>query len=99
MTKTEAMKELAVNGSEQTRKTYRRHGMKGKMYGVSYAVLGKMKRTIKIDQPLAEKLWATANIDARALATMIADPNEIRAPSVWVVGAKVDSSLAESVCG
>ena len=27
------------------------------------------------------------------------DPNEIRAPSVWVVGAKVDSSLVESVCG
>ena len=54
MTKTEAMKELATNGSEQTRKTYRRHGIKGKMYGVSYAVLGKMKRKIKTDQQLAE---------------------------------------------
>ena len=78
MTKTETMKELAVNGSAQTRKAYRRHGMSGKMYGVSYAALGKMRKKIKIDQPLAEQLWATGNFDARVLATMIADPNEIR---------------------
>ena len=79
MTKTEAMKELRANGSEQTRKTYRRHGMSGKMFGVSYAVLGKMKKKIKVDQALAEQLWATDNLDARALATMIADPAAIRA--------------------
>ncbi len=78
MTKTETMKELAANGSAQTRKTYRRHGMSGKMYGVSYAALGKIRKKIKIDQPLAEQLWATGNLDARILATMIADPNEIR---------------------
>ena len=78
MTKTEAMKELRTHGSEQTRKTYRRHGMSGKMFGVSYAALGKMKKKIKVDQPLAEQLWATDNLDARTLATMIADPGAIR---------------------
>ena len=77
MTKTEVMKELRANGSAQTRKTYRRHGLEGAMFGVSYAVLGKMKKKIKVDQPLAEQLWGTANQDARALATMIADPNKI----------------------
>ena len=77
MTKTEAMKELRANGSERTRQTYRRHGMSGKMFGVSYAVLGKMKRKIKVDQDLAEQLWATENLDARTLATMIADPSRI----------------------
>ena len=47
MTRTEVMKELKANGSAQTRKTYRRHGLTGDMFGVSYAVLGKMKRKIK----------------------------------------------------
>ena len=77
MTRMEAMKELRDNGSAQTRKTYRRHGMRGDLFGVSYAMLGKMKKKIKVDQPLAEQLWASGNIDARVLATMIADPTTI----------------------
>ncbi len=77
MTKTEVMKELRANGTAQIRKVYRQHGMRGELFGVSYAALGKLKKRIKIDQSLAEQLWATGNTDARALATMIADPGEI----------------------
>jgi len=86
MTKTEVMKELAANGSEQTRKTYRRHGIGGKIFGVAYAAMGKMKKKIKIDQRLAEQLWATGYLEARTLATMIADPDEIRVGTLntWV---------------
>jgi 3-methyladenine DNA glycosylase AlkD len=78
MTKTEVMKELKAIGTAQNRKVYRRHGVQGEMFGVSYAVLGKLKKKIKIDQPLAEQLWATGNYDARTLATMIADPSKIK---------------------
>jgi 3-methyladenine DNA glycosylase AlkD len=86
MTKTEVMKELKANGSEQTRKVYRRHGIGGPLFGVSYAVLGKLRKKIKTDQKLAEQLWATGNHDARTLATMIAEPSEIRAGTLdaWV---------------
>ena len=77
MTKMEAMKELRANGSAQTRKVCRSHGIPGDLFGVSYAVLGKMKKKLKVDQPLAEQLWATGNFDARYLATMIADPATI----------------------
>ncbi len=77
MTKTEVMEELRANGTAQTRKVYRQHGIRGESFGVSYAALGKLKKRIKIDQSLAEQLWATGNNDARALATMIADPGEI----------------------
>jgi len=86
MTKTEVMKELKVNGTAQTRKVYRRHGVQGEMYGVSYAALGKLKKRIKTDQPLAEQLWATGNLDARALATMVADPSKIKVATLnaWV---------------
>jgi 3-methyladenine DNA glycosylase AlkD len=68
------MKELRANGTAQTRKILKNHGVRGEAFGVSYAVLGKMKKKIKVDQALAEQLWATGNYDARILATMIADP-------------------------
>ena len=78
MTKTEAIRELRAAGTAQNRKVYKRHGVGGKMYGVSYAALGKLKKKIKVDQPLAEELWETGNHDARSLATMVADPASIK---------------------
>jgi 3-methyladenine DNA glycosylase AlkD len=79
MNKTEAMKRLKAAGSAQTRKIYTNHGVEGEMFGVSYADLGKLVREIKVDQELAEALWATKNHDAQVLATMIADPNAMTA--------------------
>jgi 3-methyladenine DNA glycosylase AlkD len=72
-----AIAELERRGSEQTRKTFRRHGVLGAQYGVSSADLKALKKAIKTDQALAESLWATGNHDARILATMIADPKAI----------------------
>jgi len=74
MTYKELMQELKSLGSEQTRKTYKRHGIQGEIYGVSYAAMGTLKKKIKIDHDLAGQLWKSGNHDARALATMIADP-------------------------
>ena len=44
MTKTEVMKELSANGTAQNRKVCRRHGVRGELFGVSYAALGKLRR-------------------------------------------------------
>lgn len=74
MTYDDTMAALEAAGSEATRKTYGRHGMTGAMFGVSFAILGAMARQIKRDHDLALQLWASANADARFLATMIADP-------------------------
>ncbi|CAN5746729.1 DNA alkylation repair protein [soil metagenome] len=70
----EVMDELESLGAEQTRKTYRRHGATEPIFGVSFANLEKLKKKLKVDQDLAQKLWATGNHDARILAMMIADP-------------------------
>lgn len=72
----EVMAQLEALGTEQNRKTYARHGVKGAMFGVSYANLDKLKKKIKVDHPLAEALWATGNHDARVLATKITDPQQ-----------------------
>ncbi len=74
MSCTLVLKELESYGSAQTRKTYRRHGAVGPLYGVKFGDLHKMVRRIKVDHPLAIELWSSGNIDARLLATMIADP-------------------------
>ncbi|MHC4941281.1 MAG: DNA alkylation repair protein [Planctomycetota bacterium] len=82
MTRNEVLKELKAMGTAQNRKVYPRHGVKGPAFGVSYANLGKLKKRIKSDQPLAEQLWASGNHDARILATMIADPEAMSAKTL-----------------
>jgi len=79
MKKTEVMKQLKAMGTAQNRKVYARHGAGKEMYGVSYANLGKLRKQIKVDHDLACDLWATGNVDARALAAMVADPQAFRA--------------------
>ena len=69
---------LRTMGTEQNRKVYARHGVGKKMYGVSYANLNKLKKQIGTDHALAERLWGSGNHDARALATMVADPVQMK---------------------
>jgi 3-methyladenine DNA glycosylase AlkD len=81
-----ALKELEAAGSEPTRKTYARHGVKSPMYGVNYSTFTKLKKQIKSDHALARLLWATGNHDARILATMIAVPSQMNEAELesWV---------------
>lgn len=68
------MTRLEAMGTAQNRKVYARHGVPQPMFGVSYASLEELARTIGVDQPLAERLWASGNHDAQVLATRVADP-------------------------
>lgn len=74
MTLVDAMSALAAQGSEQTRKTYLRHGAKEPLFGVSFAAMKVLVKRIGIDHDLAFALWGTGNADARMLAVKIADP-------------------------
>ncbi len=69
----EVLAQLEAAGSEQTRKTYARHGIRGECFGVSYAVLGQLRKKIKVNDALALELWASGNHDARILACMVMD--------------------------
>jgi len=68
------MTALEKLGTEQTRKTWARHGAEGPMFGVLFGELFKLMKRIDIDHELARELWATGNVDARNLAMKIADP-------------------------
>lgn len=79
MTFDEAMQTLRDLGTAQNVKTYRRHGSGDNVFGVSFANLEKLRKKIKVDHELAMQMWATENTDARLLALMIADPEQITA--------------------
>lgn len=74
MSLSEIMAILEKLGTEQTRKTWARHGAKGPMFGVLFGELFKLMKRIDVDHNLARELWATGNVDARNLAMKIADP-------------------------
>lgn len=69
--------QLKAAGKDSNRKTYARHGVKPPVFGVSYADLKSMAKSLKRDQPLALALWAQGNHDSRVLATMIAEVSDI----------------------
>lgn len=77
MTLREALQELESLGTEQNRKVYRRHGAGDNQYGVSFANLNRLAKSVKSDHALALALWDTGNADARNLATLVADPAAI----------------------
>lgn len=76
----EAMSALEQAGSEQTRKTYTRHGATEPMFGVSFATLKLMHKAIGVDHELALALWNSGNLDARNLAVKIVDPLQMSEP-------------------
>ncbi|MCZ6834997.1 MAG: DNA alkylation repair protein [Planctomycetota bacterium] len=76
------MSTLKSLGTAQTRKIYGNHGLKGDIFGVSWANLGKLKKQLKTDHDLAMKLWKSGNFDARILATMIMDPAQLASSEI-----------------
>ncbi len=71
------MKELESLGSDRTKKIYMQQGAREPLYGVATGAMKPLVKAIKINQPLAERLYATGNYDAMYLAGMIADPKSM----------------------
>ena len=74
--------ELESLGTEQARKTYRRHGVGENVWGVSYSDLGKYQKKIKTNHEIALDLWASGIHDAQILALMVADPQQADSATV-----------------
>ncbi len=91
MTSDQTLAELGALGSEQKRATYRRHGVLGDQYGVSYADQKALAKRIGIDHDLVRRLWASGNHDARVLATLVADADAADAASLDAWAADLDS--------
>lgn len=68
------MQELEALGKERTKKIYISNGAHEPLFGVATGAMKPIAKKIKINQPLAEELYATGNYDAMYFAGIIADP-------------------------
>ncbi|KPN96353.1 DNA alkylation repair protein [Lysinibacillus sp. ZYM-1] len=68
------MQELEALGKERTKKMYMSNGAHEPLFGVATGAMKPIAKKIKIDQALAEELYATGNYDAMYFAGIIADP-------------------------
>ena len=94
----EVIQQLEALGSEQTRKTWRRHGAAEPMLGVKFGDLARLQKRIKVDHRLAAELWRTGIHDARLLACMVADADAVTEKELKAWAAEVkDSSTAEAL--
>lgn len=92
-TRTQALKALKAAGTAQNVKVYRNHGVKGELYGVSYAFLKQLEKQVEHDLALAEALWATGNHDARVFACWIADADEVTTSALDAWSDDVDNHV------
>lgn len=69
------MQELESLGKERMKKMYMSNGAHEPLFGVATGAMKPLSKQIKINQALAEELYATGNYDAMYFAGVIADPN------------------------
>jgi 3-methyladenine DNA glycosylase AlkD len=89
MTAAEVMAELERLGTEQTKKTFLRHGAKEPFFGVKIGDLKVIQKKVKKDHALALALYDTGNSDAMYLAALISDPKQMTKAQLqkWMKGA------------
>ncbi|TBL80832.1 DNA alkylation repair protein [Paenibacillus thalictri] len=83
------MQELEALGKERTKKIYMSNGAHEPVFGVATGEMKPILKKAKINQPLAEQLYATGNYDAMYFAGMIADPKAMTEADFerWMDGA------------
>jgi 3-methyladenine DNA glycosylase AlkD len=85
----DVMAELESFGSEQTRKTFLRHGAREPFFGVRVGDLKKIVKKTKKNHELSLQLYDTGNSDAMYLAGLISEPQKMTKPQLqkWAKGA------------
>ncbi|NOU96342.1 DNA alkylation repair protein [Paenibacillus sp. LMG 31456] len=74
MTFEEVMLQLEAMGTEQTKKTFFRHGVREPVFGVKVGDLKKLVKEVKKNQDLALTLYDSGNHDAMYLAGLTVNP-------------------------
>lgn len=83
------MQELEALGKERLKKMYISNGAHEPLFGVATGAMKPIAKKIKVNQHLAEELYATGNYDAMYFAGIIADPNAMTESDFerWIGGA------------
>jgi 3-methyladenine DNA glycosylase AlkD len=79
MTLAEVLKQLKSLGDEKVRAQNKKGGAGDNQFGVKRGDLRVLAKKLKTDHALANALWATGNVDAQFLATLLVDPAALSA--------------------
>ncbi|HWK42058.1 MAG TPA: DNA alkylation repair protein [Croceibacterium sp.] len=79
MTLDEVMNRLRALGDEKVKALAIRAGAEDDQFGVKLGDIRKLANEIRADHPLALRLWATGNVDARLLAVLLLKPRQLSA--------------------
>lgn len=71
------MSELQKLGTEQTKKTYKNHGAREPLFGVTIGAMKPLMKKTGKNYDLSMELYATGNYDAAYFAGMIAEPEKM----------------------
>lgn len=77
MTCPEAMARLEKFGNATVRAMNKRNGADDHQFGCKMGDIRALAKEIKLNPELAEELWATGNLDARFLATLLMKPKQL----------------------
>lgn len=77
MTTQELLSTFESLGNEKTREINRKHGAGDNQFGVHLAEIRNIAKKIKKNHELGLELWATGNVEAMLLATLILKPKEL----------------------
>lgn len=75
----EALAHLAALGSEKMRAHNAKHGAGNEQFGVKLGDIRALANKLKTNHDLALALWATGNVDAQLLATLLIKSNVLSA--------------------
>lgn len=82
MTADEVLAELKALGTEQTKKTFLRHGAKEPFFGVKIGDLKTIQKRVKKNHALALALYDSGVSDAMYLAALVAEPQKMTKPQL-----------------
>ncbi len=80
--------ELCSFAKPQTFKTYKKHGAGDNILGVKIGSIRKLQKKYKTNHDIALQLWDTGMVEARCLASLLADPKLVSEEILenWVQG-------------
>jgi 3-methyladenine DNA glycosylase AlkD len=99
MTVDDVLNELKLHGTEQTERTYRRHGVQGEVLGVMHDFLKRLAQQIQPNHQLAVELWSTGVHEARILCTLLAVPTMLTESDVERWSGEVHDYLQAEALG
>src|SRR5512134_3875757 len=79
MTLSETLKQLKALGTAKMRAQNAKSGAGDNQFGVSLGDVRVLAKKIRTNHELALSLWATANVDAQFLATLLIQPRKLSA--------------------